>query len=72
MHSSCALEYGNVVLTGQGRGTSTHHLNSSLWRQAVWLGNKTQSTPENPPVHLASSKFHLFWEGILMAAGEGA
>lgn len=72
MHSSCALEYGNVVLTGQGRGMSTHHLDSPLWRQAVWLGNKTQLTPENPPVHSASSKFHLFWEGNLMAAGEGA
>lgn len=37
MHSSCALEYGNVVLTGEGGGLSTHHLDFPLWRQAVWL-----------------------------------
>lgn len=61
MHSICALEYGNVVLTGQGGGLSTHHLDSPLWRHAVWLRRELRQHQKNQPVHSDSPKFHLFW-----------
>lgn len=70
MHSSCALEYGNVVLTREGGGLSTHHLDFPLWRQAVWLRKELRQHSENTPVHSVSPRFHSFWEGISMAARE--
>lgn len=64
MHSSCALEYGNVVLTGEGGGLSTHHLDFPLWRKAVWLRKELRQHQSH--IQLV----HSFWEGISVAARE--
>lgn len=47
MHSSCALENGNVALTGIGGGLSTQHLDSPFMETSCLAQKTTQSTPEN-------------------------
>lgn len=57
MHSSCALEYGNVVLTGEGGGLSTHHLDFPLWRKAVWLRKELRQHQSHIQLVLGSTHF---------------